>query len=101
MFDIMVLFGFMLIMFGTIATQLFGGILEKRCYAKNRRGSDPLTYLLGKQKEEIFCNTNADCIRKVPKEVFGRNEAVCQVMGNPNGGTFAFDDILLSIMNIF
>lgn len=27
MFDIMVLFGFMLIMFGTIATQLFGGIL--------------------------------------------------------------------------
>jgi hypothetical protein len=31
MFDVMVLFFFMLIMFGTIATQLLGGHLEKRC----------------------------------------------------------------------
>jgi len=31
MFDVMVLFLFMLIMFGTIATQLLGGHLEKRC----------------------------------------------------------------------
>lgn len=33
LFDILVLFGFMLIMFGTIATQLLGGRLENRCYA--------------------------------------------------------------------
>jgi len=31
MFDVMVLFFFMLIMFGTIATQLLGGRLQKRC----------------------------------------------------------------------
>jgi hypothetical protein len=31
MFDVMVLFFFMLIMFGTIATQLLGGHLDKRC----------------------------------------------------------------------
>lgn len=31
MFDVMILFFFMLIMFGTIATQLFGGALENRC----------------------------------------------------------------------
>lgn len=31
MFDVMVLFFFMLIMFGTIATQLLGGHLQKRC----------------------------------------------------------------------
>ena len=31
MFDVMILFFFMLIMFGTIATQLLGGHLEKRC----------------------------------------------------------------------
>ena len=31
MFDIMILFGFMLIMFGTIATQLFGGKLNHKC----------------------------------------------------------------------
>ena len=31
MFDVMVLFLFMMVMFGTIATQLLGGALEKRC----------------------------------------------------------------------
>ena len=35
MFNIMILFLFMLIMFGTIATQLLGGRLENRCYALN------------------------------------------------------------------
>jgi hypothetical protein len=35
MVDIMILFGFMLVMFGTIATQLLGGHLEKRCFAPN------------------------------------------------------------------
>ena len=34
MFDVMVLFFFMLIMFGTIATQLLGGHLENRCTEK-------------------------------------------------------------------
>jgi len=38
MFDIGVLFGFLLIMFGTIATQLLGGHLENRCYAYNHLG---------------------------------------------------------------
>lgn len=31
MVDVALLFGFMLIMFGTIGTQLLGGHLEKRC----------------------------------------------------------------------
>jgi hypothetical protein len=35
MFDIMVLFMFMLVMFGTIFTQLLGGRLENRCFAFN------------------------------------------------------------------
>lgn len=38
MFDVMVLFLFMLIMFGTIATQLLGGHLEKRCIYTNEFG---------------------------------------------------------------
>lgn len=38
MFDVMVLFLFMLIMFGTIATQLLGGHLEKRCVYTNSNG---------------------------------------------------------------
>ena len=31
MFDVFILFMFFLIMFGTVATQLFGGILQSRC----------------------------------------------------------------------
>ena len=54
MFDVMVLFFFMLIMFGTIATQLLGGHLEKRCVAL-----DPITMknssLLGDDQIEVIC----------------------------------------------
>jgi hypothetical protein len=39
MFDVMVLFFFMLIMFGTIATQLLGGHLEKRCLLVDAAGT--------------------------------------------------------------
>jgi hypothetical protein len=45
MFDVMVLFFFMLIMFGTIATLLLGGSLQKRCKAINEDGV--LSELLG------------------------------------------------------
>ena len=53
MFDIMVLFCFMLIMFGTIFTQLLGGRLENRCFAINIIGVD--SHLLGPSNDEIFC----------------------------------------------
>jgi hypothetical protein len=53
MFDIMVLFMFMLVMFGTIFTQLLGGRLENRCYAFNIKGE--WTHVLGHEKDEIFC----------------------------------------------
>ena len=56
MFEVMVLFFFMLIMFGTIATQLLGGHLEKRCVAL-----DPITgknsSLLGDDQIEVICRT--------------------------------------------
>lgn len=47
MFDVMVLFFFMLIMFGTIATQLLGGSLQNRCYAKDAAGIESID--LGKE----------------------------------------------------
>jgi hypothetical protein len=58
MFDVMVLFLFMMLMFGTIATQLLGGHLEKRC--TDLEGS----ISLGLAKEEIICRTDQDCIDK-------------------------------------
>jgi len=27
--------------------------------------------------------------------------AICDFVGNPSGGTFSFDNILLSVLNIF
>jgi hypothetical protein len=62
MFDIMVLFCFMLIMFGTIFTQLLGGRLENRCFAINIIGED--SHLLGPDREEIFCMTDNDCVER-------------------------------------
>jgi len=59
MFDIMVLFMFMLVMFGTIFTQLLGGKLENRCYGYNILGD--WTYQLGHHREEIFCMSDKDC----------------------------------------
>lgn len=56
MFEVMVLFFFMLIMFGTIATQLLGGHLEKRCVA-----FDPIegknSSLIGDDQVEVICRT--------------------------------------------
>ena len=60
MFDIMVLFMFMLVMFGTIFTQLLGGRLENRCYAFDIKGD--WSHILGHEREEIFCMTDSDCL---------------------------------------
>jgi hypothetical protein len=59
MVDIMILFCFMLVMFGTIATQLLGGHLEKRCFAPN--DEQVLSEKLGPEGKEYFCQSNDQC----------------------------------------
>jgi len=59
MFDVMILFFFMLIMFGTIATQLMGGHLLNRCFQTNRLEE---SIYMGLEKVEIYCKTDQDCI---------------------------------------
>lgn len=56
MFDVMVLFMFMLIMFGTIATQLLGGHLEKRCIYTNDDGEKFSSFIQGEEAEFICLN---------------------------------------------
>jgi uncharacterized membrane protein YhdT len=96
MFDIMVLFMFMLVMFGTIFTQLLGGRLENRCYAFNIKGE--WTHVLGHERDEIFCMTDKDCVERQPYDV---TNSVCQFHGNPFRDTYKFDNVLISIVNIF
>jgi hypothetical protein len=94
MFDVMVLFLFMMVMFGTIATQLLGGALEKRC---TQTLNGVKTIELGPELETIMCRRDQDCIDQQPAGV----SSTCQYHGNPIDGTFSFDNILLSMMNIF
>ena len=57
MFDVMVLFLFMMVMFGTIATQLLGGSLEKRCtqILLNPLNETIQSIELGPEFEELMC----------------------------------------------
>lgn len=95
MFDIMVLFCFMLIMFGTIFTQLLGGRLENRCFATNILGEE--SHLLGHDQTEIFCMKDQDCLDRQPPGI----DSYCKYYQNPFRDTFKFDNVLISIVNIF
>ena len=125
MFDVMILFFFMLIMFGTIATQLLGGHLEKRCALPTVETLPDGTEIkgwnsaLGVDEIEIICIYNdkdkkdAESLRqKAILETCRANEDLpdhirndplldCVKIGNPISGTYSFDNILLSMMNIF
>lgn len=125
MFDVMILFFFMLIMFGTIATQLLGGHLEKRCALPtqetfpNGTVVDGWNPALGVDEIEIICIYNdkdkkdAEKLRlKAIEQACRKNEDLpdhikndpalnCVKIGNPISGTYTFDNILLSMMNIF
>ena len=60
MFDVMVLFLFILIIFGTVATQLLGGHLIKRCTRMMPNGVK--TVFLGVDQVEVICNSENDCL---------------------------------------
>lgn len=99
MFDVMVLFLFMMVMFGTIATQLLGGHLEKRCSLPIPGKPGNYTIELGIGSEEVMCRTDEDCLKNQPSGL--SQNSTCQYYGNPISGTYGFDNVLLSILNIF
>lgn len=98
MFDVMVLFLFMLIMFGTIATQLLGGHLEKRCVHTDKYGQK-FTSFIQDEESDFICLEQSNCDEM--KEEWGGLVTSCEYVGNPISDTYSFDNILLSIMNIF
>jgi len=56
MLDVTVLFMFMLIVFGTIGTQLLSGHLEKRCIYTDKFGEKFTSFILGEESEFICLN---------------------------------------------
>jgi len=100
MFDVMVLFFFMLIMFGTIATQLLGGHLQKRCilYKTLPNGKEEMVYAdvlpnasearpmiaIGEDQTEIICqhhkeDKDRDCREQLPAVLTTH----CEYYGDP------------------
>lgn len=61
MVDVALLFGFMLIMFGTIGTQLLGGHLEKRCVYTDEFGEKFLSFVEGEEGSDYTCQNQEFC----------------------------------------
>ena len=99
MFDIMVLFMFMITVFGTVATQLLMGRLKSRCMMKD---GDKWLHLIPTQDGpiEVICNNSEKC-HKIRDEIGHSQKFECREYDNPLSGTFNFDNIFYSIMNIF
>lgn len=97
MLDVTVLFMFMLIVFGTIGTQLMSGHLEKRCVYTNKLGEKFVSFIQD-EESEFICLGQEFCDRHF--EDWGL-KTTCEYVGNPTSNTYAFDNVLLSMMNIF
>jgi len=84
MLDVFILFSFFLLIFGTMATQLFGGTMQNRCVDKFKNK------LKTKWDDDIFCSRDLPCV-----------EGNCVYWGNPDYGVTSFDNILKSVLNVF
>ena len=97
MLDVTFLFMFMLITFGTIGTQLLGGHLEKRCIYTDEFG-EKFTSFLQDEESEFICLNQDFCDRMADEWEI---KTTCEYFGNPTSDTYGFDNVLLSMMNIF
>lgn len=97
MLDVTVLFMFMLIVFGTIGTQLLSGHLEKRCIYTDEYGEKFISFLQDEESE--FICLNQDFCDRMAEE--WEIETTCEYFGNPASGTYNYDNVMLSMMNIF
>lgn len=110
--DIMILFSFMLIMFGTIATQLFGGKLSHRCakLVPGTNGTNVWTpieldgynvFCMPKTKTDLIDECNFRIDQRFPDLAASNKNSVCHEFPTPHQNTLNFDDILISMLNIF
>jgi len=85
-----------MVIMGTVATQLFGGFLLKRCYYIQRE-FDSENYFLEKWENDDadhYCTFDKHC----PKNTYCLSGPGS---GNPAFGVIGFDNIMKSILNIF
>ena len=76
-------------MFGTVGTQLFGGLNDYRCFTDNDGN-----FLLDSDGNDIFCQINPDGTDNCPS-------GICGWQGAPEWDTDSFDNIFKSCLSVF
>ena len=101
MLNILVLFSFTLIIFGTIGIQLFQGSFRGRCVLidsiSEANGFQEYEFLTNRDGNEMFCQT----YKKPPYDCSEEPGYVCVDVGNPEDGLSHFDDIIVAIITAF
>lgn len=74
--------------------------MDKRCVAPNILGEE--SEFLGEESLEYFCSVEGSVCNELDIAALGlKDYPICKKVGNPLQGTFSFDNILYSILNIF
>ena len=95
MLNILLLFCFTLVIFGTIGVQLFKGIFRYRCVLiETRNDEDPIyeEYLTDRDGELVFCQTTKNASFTCPET------HECVVRDNPGVGLQNWDNIAFGVL---
>ena len=95
MLNILLLFCFTLVIFGTIGVQLFKGIFRYRCVLiETRNDEDPIyeEYLTDRDGELVFCQTTVNASFTCPET------HECVVRDNPGVGLQNWDNIAFGVL---
>ena len=96
--NIMLLFGFTLVIFGTIGVQLLKGLFQGRCVellTVNEEDWTQETYLENTDGDTLYCQLKANPNFECPTGY------TCLVRGNPDVGLQNWDNIFLAVLTQF
>lgn len=98
MLNILLLFCFTLVIFGTIGVQLFKGLFRTRCVLIETINEDDWekeTYLINKDDEELYCQTTKNPSFSCP------DTYECLIRDNPGVGLQNWDNIAMGVLTQF
>ena len=96
--NIMLLFCFSLVIFGTIGVQLFKGIFQTRCILSstiNELDYEQEEYLTNLDGDLVYCQTGKAATFQCPEEY------ECLIRGNPGVGLQNYDNIAYAVLTQF
>lgn len=93
MVNILILFLFSLMIFGTIGVQFFKGDFLNRCILTSTLDTDNEVWLTNDDGAELYCGKQFSC----PTDL----EYSCVTRGNPNFGLSNYDNIFYALLTTF